>query len=102
MMLSSLSSRHREAIQAFLENLKRELPDAEAYLFGSLARGDWLEDSDVDIIVVTDRLAAQKSWERTAKLRRLAPANMGFDIIALTREEFRSAQDGYDKLIKLL
>ena len=56
----------------------------------------------MDIIVVTDRLAAQKSWERTAKLRRLAPANMGFDIIALTREEFRSAQDGYDKLIELL
>ena len=26
---------------------------SEAYLFGSYARGDWLEESDVDLIVVS-------------------------------------------------
>jgi len=97
-----LEPKFRVAIEEFLERLRVELQDDfEAYLFGSLARGDYLIDSDVDIIIVTDRLVGMKPWERLAYLRRLAPRNMGFDILCYTREEFREAQETLTDIIKI-
>ncbi|RLE74133.1 MAG: nucleotidyltransferase domain-containing protein, partial [Thermoprotei archaeon] len=45
--------RIRRALRDFASKLRAALPDAEAYLFGSYARGDWLHDSDLDIVVVS-------------------------------------------------
>ncbi|MEM1607258.1 MAG: nucleotidyltransferase domain-containing protein, partial [Candidatus Bathyarchaeia archaeon] len=42
-----------DAIKIFLENLVREVGEAEVYLFGSYARGDWIEESDIDLIVIS-------------------------------------------------
>ena len=106
--LRGLSERHRKAILAFLARVREALPDAEVYLTGSLARGDWLLDSDVDLVVVSDKLAGLQPWERYAFLRRLAPADVAFDIMAYTREEFerllelREALENPDPLVRLL
>ena len=54
------------------------------------------------MIVVTDKLRHLKPWERSAKLRMLAPPHTGFDIIVYSREEFRAVKDYYDKLVKVL
>ena len=101
-MRLEISSKHKSALTEFLRRLKEEIHDSEAYLFGSLARGDWLVDSDIDVIVVTDKLRHLKPWERSAKLRMLAPPHTGFDIIVYSREEFRAVKDYYDKLVKVL
>ena len=85
-----MPKRFREAINDFINALKGF--DVEVYLFGSLDRGDYLIDSDVDLIVVAHFLGGMKPWERTAYLRRLAPKNVGFDIISYTREEFKRAK----------
>lgn len=33
--------------------VKRFLPDASVYVFGSVARGDWSADSDIDMLIVS-------------------------------------------------
>ena len=42
--------------------LERENPDF-AILFGSRARGDWTEDSDIDLMLVTSRVPGEDSDE---------------------------------------
>lgn len=93
--------RFRNAIQQLLKNLPEELEGAEIYLFGSLARGDYLLDSDVDIIVVTDALREMKPWERAAHLRKLAPQDIGFDIICYTLKEFQEARHRWPDIVRL-
>lgn len=45
----------KEKILAQIKAAVQEVvPDARVYLFGSRARGDWHEESDWDILVLTD------------------------------------------------
>jgi len=67
-------------------------PDARAYLFGSYANGTWLEDSDLDILIVSERFRGQSFAERIAKVRRLVPNDVSFEILAYTLEEFERAK----------
>jgi len=98
-LIDSLPLRFRKAINHFLRNLDLNMKgEYQVYLFGSLARGDYLLDSDVDVIVVSDQLARMKPWERTAYLRRLAPTDVGFDIIGYTREEFERARERFPEI----
>jgi len=92
--------KHKLAIIEFTKAVKKELPDAKIYVFGSLARGDWLIDSDIDVIVVTECLKNLKPWERTAYLRRLAPKNIAFDIIVYTQKEFTNRRKYYEPLVE--
>jgi len=106
--LRRLSERHRKAILSFLARVRERLRDVEVYLTGSLARGDWLLDSDVDLVVVSDELAGLQPWERYAFLRQLAPPDVPFDIMAYTRVEFerllalREALVNPEPLLRLL
>ncbi len=86
MPADSLPPKVEQAIQSFLQHLKEVYPDARAYLYGSFARGDWLEDSDVDMVVVSTTFT-EELVERMAKLRRLAPYTVAFEILAYTPEE---------------
>ena len=88
----NLPEKVRRAIEVFLRNLRLRYPDAEAYLYGSYARGDWLLDSDVDLIVVSDLFDEQNMAKRIAEVRRLAPRDVAFEIIAYTRREFEEAK----------
>ncbi|MCX8191402.1 MAG: nucleotidyltransferase domain-containing protein [Nitrososphaerales archaeon] len=76
----------REKIIEVLKNLAEQL-DAKVYLFGSYARGDHLLDSDVDIVVVSQKFSSMNYVDRVALVREKLPAEIGFDIIPLTPEE---------------
>jgi len=56
--LSKARAREREALireaSAYAERLRRELPDAQVFLYGSVARGNWNLHSDIDLLVVGD------------------------------------------------
>ena len=82
----------KKAITQFRRHLIRHYADAEAYLFGSYARGTWLEDSDLDVIVVSKEFTDQTFAKRVESVRQLAPAEQAFEIIAYTPREFREAQ----------
>ena len=82
----SLPPKATNAIRSFLERLQSAYPDARAFLYGSFARGDWLEDSDVDMVVLSSAFN-EELVERMSKLRRLAPYTVAFQILAYTPEE---------------
>jgi len=56
-------------IEDFVFRVKILYP--KVYLFGSFARGMWLKDSDVDVIVISKYFEGIEFWERYPKLRNL-------------------------------
>ncbi|MFQ6092441.1 MAG: nucleotidyltransferase domain-containing protein [bacterium] len=50
---TALIQNEREAIEATVGKLKREFPVDKVVLFGSKARGDFDEHSDIDLLIIT-------------------------------------------------
>ncbi len=83
----------REALRRFLGNVKKVLgPETRIYLFGSFVRGDWLVDSDIDLVVVSPGLRGVPWHERYPLLRRMMPPDIPTDILAYTPEEFEEVR----------
>ncbi len=107
-LLKSLPKSVIDALKVFLENLLKEVGDAEVYIFGSFARGDWVEDSDIDLVVISSRFRAMNMCDRMSMLRKLAPDTYAFEILAYTPEEFEAIKhsvvigDAMEYWIKLL
>jgi Nucleotidyltransferase domain. len=78
-------------IEEFASRVKTLYPDAKVYLFGSFARGTWLRDSDVDVVVVSKHFEGVEFWKRYPQLRKLASERRAFDIVAYTPEELSKA-----------
>ena len=77
------------ALNRLAEQSRESLGPVEIYLFGSFARGDWLEDSDIDIVVVSEKFEGKSMPERINLVRRLADGNVAFEILAYTPRELR-------------
>lgn len=86
-MSSNVLRKVEEALNQLAKQLNESYGPVEIYLFGSFARGDWLEDSDVDIIVVSEKFEGKPMPERVNAVRKLAPGNMAFEILAYTPKE---------------
>lgn len=76
----------RERVLRVLGELSAKL-GADVYLFGSYARGDHLLDSDVDVLVVSERFEGMRYVDRVALVRSMLPGDLGFDVVALTPRE---------------
>ncbi|RLI12552.1 nucleotidyltransferase domain-containing protein, partial [Candidatus Bathyarchaeota archaeon] len=63
----------------------------EAYLFGSVARGDSLDVSDIDLLVVSPSVRGLRRDERMSLAYRAWRFRKAADIIILTPEEFERA-----------
>jgi len=79
-------------LKKFVADAEKSLGFVEVYLFGSYARGDWLEDSDVDLVVVSPAFRGLDIGRRYSIVRRLLPMNIGFEILTYTPEEFEEAK----------
>ena len=90
-MPSNVLSTVKEALSQLAEELKKNLGPIEMFLFGSFAKGDWFEDSDIDIIVVSETFKGKTMAERINVIRRLAPDNLAFEILAYTPRELKEA-----------
>lgn len=55
--MSDILRRRYEELERYLSELRRELDLKLVILFGSLARGDWMESSDIDLLIVSDDLS---------------------------------------------
>jgi len=76
---SSLCKREREAIEEAVGMLKKQYPVERVILFGSKARGDYDEHSDIDILVITSRSLHWK--EEKAIVEALFEVGMEYDVI---------------------
>lgn len=66
-------------------------PDAEVWLFGSLARGDWDAFSDVDLLAIAPCKPAAEALADA-----LLAAHLGDDVLALTHESWQQLKAGED------
>lgn len=69
-------------------------------LFGSCARGDYTEDSDVDIFVI--KKTDESPRERIRNLTKKIPHNVPVDVIIYTPEEFELYRDILNSFVWLI
>jgi len=74
----NLKPHERQAIQAAAAVLRENLPVSQVILFGSKARGDDHEDSDIDLLLLTEH---RLSWEeRCDAVELLSPLQLQYDV----------------------
>ncbi|MFB6100889.1 MAG: nucleotidyltransferase domain-containing protein [Candidatus Nanohalobium sp.] len=87
----------RETMREFKEELKKDIEIEALYLFGSRARGDFREDSDYDIAVVSEDFADMSFPERQEivleKARKVTDKPV--EILCYTPEEFEKGKEGF-------
>jgi len=76
--LSDILRKKYEVLEKYLSELKKELDLKLVILFGSLARGDWKESSDIDLLIVSDDLSDDPA-ENFIKLKRGCVEPHGFN-----------------------
>jgi len=76
---TSLMKNESEAIEAAIRMLKSEFSVSKVILFGSKARGDHDEHSDIDLLVVASKLLHWK--EEKAIIGALFDIGMEYDVI---------------------
>ena len=85
----SLPEDVRRRIERAVEVIRSVAADARVLLFGSFARGDWLEESDIDLLVISDAFGGMSYLERLARIKRALLENglPRVHVIPLTRGE---------------
>jgi predicted nucleotidyltransferase len=88
-------------IQEAVDRLLRAAPaGSEVILFGSYARGQPREDSDLDFLVVEPVLQSRRS--EMVRLRQvLRPLQIPVDVLVVSREVFESWKDQPNNVIHL-
>ncbi len=71
-----------------IPRLKERYRPQLVLLFGSRARGDALDDSDVDLVVVSESFRAMPFLERATAVLRDLDAPFAVDVLCYTPEEF--------------
>ena len=81
----------RRYLRIMREACIREIsPECRIFLFGSVARGDYRFDSDIDVLVVVPGL--KDEWDRSrvsTLLHKVVNAQEPFEIHVVSPEEFR-------------
>ena len=91
-----------QLLQQMVETIVTEVDPEQVILFGSHARGDASEDSDVDLIVVESE-PFDKNRDRGAEAVRLWRALAGFsiskDILVYSRDEVEYWRDSLNHVL---
>lgn len=73
-----------EKLKDWAARLKQELPIEAIYLYGSFARGDFHEGSDIDLVIVGD--FKERFFDRIGRI--LGLSDLPIEPLVYTREEF--------------
>lgn len=78
------------AIKRFLEELTKYIKVEKAFLFGSWVEGKAREESDIDLLIISDAFGKMDFWEKARllgkiKMQLLEP----IDAVGVTPEEFK-------------
>jgi predicted nucleotidyltransferase len=77
-------------LRAIAERIRSEHPEvAEVRVFGSIARGDHVGTSDVDVLIVLREGELGDPIERIRSFYPYFELPMGVDLLALTRDQLR-------------
>ena len=75
-------------LEIFIKKVRTVIRVDKFILFGSRARGDYSERSDIDLIIISKDFENVKSFKRSPALYLLWDAPYDIDIICLTPREF--------------
>lgn len=81
--------------RAYVDELPDDIELRAAVVVGSVARGDFHDASDVDVVVVGDRLPA----DAAQRWLRVAPGRGGVQPVAWTPREWREARRRNNPLV---
>src|SRR2546428_5682565 len=88
-------------IEKAVELLRGAAPGATVIVFGSCARGETTEDSDLDVLVVEPEVTDQ--WEEMVRLRRaMRPLRLAADVLVRSEEHTSELQSRSDLVCRLL
>ena len=77
----------------FRKSLMKKVNVSEMILFGSRARGDYKEDSDFDLIIVSDDFEGKKSFHRAIGFYEYWDIDSPVDFVCLTNLEMEKKRN---------
>src|SRR5690242_5428124 len=78
--------------QDYVRRLARDITIRQAILTGSRATGSYMEDSDVDLIIVSDDFSKMRLPERLRYLQKQWKSRIPLEAFGYTVDEFRTLQ----------
>ncbi|MEM2389730.1 MAG: nucleotidyltransferase domain-containing protein [Ignisphaera sp.] len=101
--LQSVSGRALRIAHGFVRKVGVELRKhgfilGEAYIVGSRARGDYIEESDIDIVLVVDGVEALNTLDRLNLVKDLLKPKL--DIMVYSLEEWYSEASAWIRELK--
>ena len=88
----------KESVLKIIERFRKALSDngigvSKIILYGSYARGDWHEWSDIDLIVVSEDFAGMGYWERIDVLvEAIYKVRQPIEAVPMTDEQWEKGQ----------
>ena len=83
-----------EGLQAFKIGIDKDFPVKKMIFFGSRVRGEENEDSDIDLIIVSDEFKSLNFIKRAAKMYDCWDMDYPVDFLCFTPEEFEKKIKG--------
>ena len=83
-----------EKIIEEIKNFKKKINAEKIIIFGSFARGEFGENSDIDLILVSKNFRGKKFHERYKGLWLKWNLNIPVDFLCYTPEEFEKLKKG--------
>ncbi len=84
-----------DKVKIFTRKLKKNLPVTEVYLYGSFAKGEIHEGSDIDLIIVGD--FKERFFDRIGKVLDLT--ELPIEPLVYTNEEFEDLKNSQNPFI---
>lgn len=83
-------------IKKYVRRLSKVIKMEKVIIFGSRARGDFMEDSDIDLIIISKDFKGKSYLERAGLLhdtwREINPTRLKLEAIGYTEEEYEEAK----------
>lgn len=89
MTKKALSKKFEKQIKQALAGIKRYNPE-KIILYGSLARGDFDKNSDIDILVIKKNIKKNRMIERMRQLNKYLKFGLPVETVIFTPEEIRN------------
>jgi len=88
MTKKALASQFNRQIQKTVKGIKKFSPD-KIILYGSLARGDYNQNSDIDILVIKKKLTHKRMIDRMLQLDRYLEFGLPVEAVIFTPREIQ-------------
>lgn len=87
-------------IQRFVTMISEEFPVRSLYLFGSYAKGNPQEYSDIDIAVVSDNFEGKRFWDREKLGKYIIRTSCDLEVHPFRTEDFTEDDPFVKEIIK--